>query len=334
MLKRKDECIMDNNISTQIPIGNISQFIQEDLRVISNSYDVEEVNTSVNNIQSIIAQVLQNDSVNSNSTDSDYHNLAVDISRTELYGLACDVLESGLTKYKSCDLLADFLAYGTKCGREARCQEIFKILCKMPKIKWNWRGYSFSIAYLTALFHRAETQKEIDKIIMQMNAIVEDFHKYIPNDEEAYICEANVAELCHEYEKKEQVLREALDKFEVAPKAALKLADVYADCGKYQDAIKMVERSIRDSNQTQASVSEPYLYYLRGLCKITLEQRQANGFTESSVMEIYSDFNLSLKQERRNGYRKQLRNKAIMLEEKTSVKVPDEYEELLYLIQS
>ncbi len=325
---------MDNMISTQIPIGNVSQFIREDLHIISNSDDVDEVNEAVINIQEIIERVIKNDSTNSNSTDSDYHNLAVDISSNELYGLSCDVLEAGLAKYKSCDLLADFLAYGIKCGRDTRCQEIYKMLCKMPKIKWNWRCYSFSISYLKFLFQNAETQKEIDKIIVQMQNIAEEFHKFIPNDEEAYICDANIAEICHEYDKKEQVLHEALEKFEIAPKAALKLADVFADAGKYKDAIEMVERSIRDCNQTQSSVSEPYLYYLRGLCKISLEQRGEKGFSEDAVLEIYSDFNLSLKQERRNGYRKQLRNKAIMLEEKTGVKVPDEYEELLYLVQS
>lgn len=325
---------MDNMISTQIPIGNVSQFIREDLRIISNSDDVDEVNESVRNIQRIVEQVIQNDNASSNSTDSDYHNLAVDISRSELYGLSCDVLEAGLAKYKSCDLLADFLAYGIKCGREVRCQEIFKILCKMPKIKWNWRGYSFSISYLKFLFQKAETQKEIDKIIVQMHGIADEFHKFIPNDEESFICDANIAELCHEYDKKEKVLLEALEKFDIAPKAALKLADVFADAGKYKEAIEMVNRSLRDCNQTQASVSEPYLYYLRGLCRISIEQREENGFSEDSVLEIYSDFNLSLKQERRNGYRKQLRNKAIMLEEKTGIKVPDKYEELLYLIQS
>lgn len=325
---------MENIITAQIPIGNVSQFISEDLRIISDSDDIDEVNEAVRNVQNIVEQVIQNDSSNSNSTDSDYHNLAVDISRSELFGLSCDVIEAGLTKYKSCDLLADFLAYGIKCGRDVRCKEIYKLLCKMPKLKWNWRGYSFSISYLKFCFQKAETQKEIDKIIDQMHSIVNDFYKFIPNDEEAYICDSDIAELCHEYDKKEQILLEALEKFKIAPKAALKLADMFADTGKYKKALEMVNRSLRDCNQTQASVSEPYLYYLRGLCKISIEQREDNGFSEESVLDIYSDFNLSLKQERRNGYRKQLRNKAIMLEEKTGVEILDKYEELLDLVQS
>lgn len=325
---------MNDIISIQVPIGNASQFVQEDLKTISQSYDVEEVNDAIANIQKIVDQLIRNDNSNANSTSSDYHNLAVDIARSELYGISCDILEAGLTKYKTCDLLADFLAYGIKCGRIDRCNEIYKILTKMPKIKWNWRGYSFSISYLKFLFQNAETQKEIDKIVSQMKGIVSDFYQYIPNDEEAHICDAEIAELCHEYDKEEQILLNALDVFDIAPKAALRLGDIYANKGKYKDAIKMINRSINDSNQTQASVSEPYLYYLRALCEISIVEREPESISEKTIIDIYSDFNLSLKQERRNGYRKQMRNKALMLEEKTGITIPEKYEELIDLVQS
>ncbi len=325
---------MNNIISNQIPIGNISQFIRESLQIISHSGDIDEVNDAVQDVERIIEQVLKNDAVNANSTQSDYHNLAVDIARCELFGLACDILEAGLVRHKTCDLLADFLAYGIKCGRIERCKEIYKLLLKMPKIKWNWRGYSFSIAYLTYLFQNAETQKEIDKIISEMKNLVADFHKYIPNDEEAFICEANVDNLCHEYEAEESVLYKALETFDVAPKAALKLADILFEKGKYDEAFKMVERSLKDCNQTQDSVSEPYLYYLSGLCRLSIAQRSEAGFTEEIVKLIYLDFNLSLKQERRSSFKKQLRNKAIMIEEKSGIKVSDDYSELLYLVES
>ena len=265
---------------------------------------------------------------------NDWHNFAVDIARKDLYDLACDLLECGLSIYpKNIDLLADYLQYGTSCGRIEKCKSFYKTLSKIPKIRWSWRGYSFSVSYLTYLWERSDSEKELEKLQEEMIDLAETFRKNLPFEEESYRCEADVFKLLHKSKEEEDILRLALNELKIAPKCALRLADLLFERGDYSEALPLIQRGLRDAIQTQRTINEGYLYYLMGLTKMALAQQAGAPINEETACEIYADFDISLRQEHRAEYVNTMKAKTIVLVNKSGVSIPEKYEELNYLVQ-
>jgi tetratricopeptide (TPR) repeat protein len=265
---------------------------------------------------------------------NEWHNLSVDIARENLYGLACDLLACALTIFpKNVTLLADYLQYGISCGRIENCKAYYKVLAKIPKIRWDWRGYSFSISYLTYLWEQSDSEKELDKLQNEMLSLVEDFRKNLPLNEESYTCEADICGLLHQEKEQEAVLRLALDTLQLAPKCALRLSDILFDRGEYEDALKLIQRGLHDTMQTQRAINEGYLYYLSGLAKMALAQQSETPFSEEIACDIYADFDIALRQGSKNSDTDMIKAKAIILISKSDVLIPEKYEELNRLVQ-
>ncbi len=264
-------------------------------------------------------------------TAEDFHNFVVDLARRDEYALACQVLECGLALFpKNVDLLADYLQYGTCCGRLEACKKMYKALMKIPRRRWTWRGFAFLVDYLRFLVERSDSEKEMDAREEEMLAVVRDFRKYFPYSEEAYRTESNVYRILNLPDQEMEVLQQALARLQVAPKCALRCADIFFERGQYEEAAAAIQRAISDATQTQTSVNEGYLYYLSALCKIAVAQKSGTGYNldENAVREIYSDFNIALAKFRdtKNSYVDVIRTKTNTLVNKTGMEVDSSYD--------
>ena len=317
--------------AVNLPIKTANAIAQVYLENLSSD-DLYEAESALKDLEALVQRVIHQ-AVKAGDAD-DWHNFVVDIARKDIYNLACDLLECGLSIYpKNIDLLADYLQYGTSCGRIEKCKSFYKVLSRIPKIRWSWRGYSFSVNYLIYQWERSDSEKELDELQEKMLGLAEAFRKNLPYDEESYRCEADVYKLLHRKKEEEEVLRSALNDLKIAPKCALRLSDLLFDRGDYEEALIHIRRGLRDAMQTQRSINEGYLYYLMGLTKMALAQQAETGISEEVACDIYSDFDISLQQERKATYITTMKSKVIVLINKSGIPVPDKFEELNYLIQ-
>lgn len=317
--------------STLIPIKIANEIVQSYIDNL-NETDLYEAEASLDDISSLVHRVINQK--NNVGDASDWHNFAVDVARKNLYDLACDLLECALDIYpKNIDLLADYLQNGISCGRIDKCKAYYKTLSAIPKIRWTWRGYSFTINYLMYLWDRCDSEKELEKIKNEMLNLADEFKNNLPYDEECYRCKADICKLLHDKKAEEESLREALENVKIAPKCALRLSDLLFERGDYEESLSYIQRGLRDAMQTQRSINDGYLYYLRGLSKMALAQQSDEPFTDTLAEDIYSDFDISLHQEKRPAYLNTMRAKTLILLNKSGHQIPEAFEELNYLIQ-
>lgn len=311
-----------NRAVRDLPLKYVIQIVAE----IFDDYNGgrEDLEEQSKELHAFIYQVLGQDVISGDADD--WHNLTVDIARNGYFDLACDVLETGLAAFPSdADLLGDYLQYGICCRRIEQCKKYYKLLCKMPKVKYTWRSFHFSVNWLTYLWEQSDSQKELDKLEAEMLALAAQYRRFFPKTEECYRCEADIYKLTKEYEKEEAVLQEALDSGAFpAPKCALRLADLKFEEGKYQDTLKYIQRGLDDSNQVQEAISDSYLHYLAGLARLAIAQKNGIDSLKRSAETIYYDFEASLLAgETRGSIRRTMGKKAALLYQKCDVNIPD-----------
>lgn len=110
--------------------------------------------------------------------DEDYHNLAVDYARLNLYDCALWILERGLKEAPSSDLLADKILYGAESGQHELCEEAYASLIHLDKGSWGWRAYSFTIKYYLKKVKSLRKGKTRDNLKAKTYALVEEFISY------------------------------------------------------------------------------------------------------------------------------------------------------------
>lgn len=259
----------------------------------------------------------------------DFHNFAVELARKDEYLLACQVLECGLVLFpKSVDLLSDYLQYGVNCNKIEECKKAHKTLMKIPHRRWSWRGFAFVVDYLQFLIERSDSEKELEAREKEILTIVEEFRRYFPYSEESYRTEADVYKSLNMHDEELETLQSALENVRVAPKCALRCADVLFERGLYEEASQAIERGIKDATQTQSSVNEGYIYYLSALCKIAIAQKTGLSMNEDEVNGIYSDFNIALGKFRssRSSYSDVIKTKTNTIVNKTGIDVDPKFD--------
>lgn len=311
-------------VKFNLPVSKVNAIAQGYLRSIDEFKD-EDDEESREALYSLIDRfILQ--SQQSGDAD-DFHNFAVALARKNETALTCQILESGLKLFpKNVDLLADYLQYGVDCEKFDDCKKHYKTLLKIPRRRWTWRGFAFLIDYLKFLIENSVSEKEIDAKSREMLEIVSDFKKFYPYSEETYRVEASIYRCLNNQDEELSVLQGALDKIDVAPRCALRCADILFERGRYEEATEKIKRGISDATQTQSVVNEGYIYYLSALCKIAVAQKRGNILGESQVNEVYSDFNIALKDLRDSSYVEVIKTKTNTLMNKTGIEVPAEYD--------
>lgn len=324
-----EEIVSANNekkTKANIPVSKISAIAKGYLRYINeqDDEDDEQARQDLYNLMERFAnQTEQSGDAN------DFHNFSVALAVKDEYALACDVLEYGLKLHpKNVDLLADYLQYGVNCGRIEEVKNTYKVLNKIPRMRWTWRAFAFSVSYLRNIIERSDSQKEIDSKIKDIQGLLVDFRKYHSYSEETYRVEAETYQCINMKEEEVSALKSALDNLKVAPKCALRYADILFERGQYEEATIAIKRCIGDSTGTQSSVNEGYMYYLYALSILADHQKRDVKMDEDTVIQIYSNFNVALSDLSNSNYSGVIRTKTNTLINTTGIEIPIEYEKL------
>lgn len=264
----------------------------------------------------------------------DFHNLAVELGRVDEYLLACRVLKFGFRLFpRDVDLLADFLQLGVNCSMKDECQQVYETLMAIPRRRWTWRGFSFTVDYLKHRIAASDSDEEIDQMLELCHELAMAYRKCFPRVEGAYRTLAGVYELLNMYDEEIAVLEEALGQLHTVPGCALRYADIMFEQGKYTEAADAVRKAL-NSLKVQNVVNSGYLYYLRGLCGVGMAQ-EAEELPAEKVEEIYASFNTALRHFRSadNSFREVICTQVWSLEERTRISVnPERFDQLFELV--
>ena len=289
---------------------------------------------SYNKLASFMEELVSQEEICGNAND--FHNFAVDLARENQEQLACKLIERGLVQFpNNVDLLADYLQYDVSIGKKQECEKVYNTLMKIPHNRWTWRGFSFSINYLQHLLDDiSDSEEMIADLKKRIEEISDEYVRFLPYNEEGYRAKAKVyASIKGDPDAEVNILRQCMAIVKVCPKSALRSADIYFERGDYREALVCVERAIRDANQTQGSINEGYVYYLEGLCKISMLDDEADpSAKKEKILEIYSAFNAAFLQfgyEIESTYKSVMIKKSKMLKSRFEVDIPFKYEKLL-----
>lgn len=191
----------------------------------------------------------------------DYHNTAVAYSRSQQPERASRICQTGLKKWpESIDLNADALTYALDAGMTDKLGALAADLEKNcpDRSRWNWRGFRFLLQYYIKL--KPEGYEET------VEKLIEDYKKYLPSDEGAYMSEYEQNQSLGKIDKAVQALEGAVAKLK-APQCALTLADIYFERADYKNAIRAATIGIAYAAETQPGIRTVHLLMLRALAK-------------------------------------------------------------------
>lgn len=209
-------------------------------------------------------------------TSDDFHNLAVDYARNNMYSEACIVLERGIAlRPSSIDLLADYLLYGKQISaKRAQCRKNYESLMAIPRSMWNWRAYSFLIDYLLEERYYSSSQEAETAIRTECLTIAQEYiRRYSGNDLEkdntvsdkvdrAFSDLAGIYGAFGEYDKEKSTLKNCADTYKKVPVSSLRLADIEFSSGNYADAAYYLSKCVA-AMDPQPTIRQGYVYLLR-----------------------------------------------------------------------
>ena len=242
-------------------------------------------------LNKIMPALLNSPSPVSGVTD-DFHNFSVSvIKQFQKYSVALDIVELGLKSLPdSTDLLADAIRYATSCGKKDRANEYYSRLRYIDYPKWTWRAFSFSIDFLVDQYLNGEG---IGSCLDEAHALVGSYKKSFPTEEDPWKCEEDIYSKTNNLAKGIEVLKEAINKHDLCPKCWLRYADIMMSQGQYTEAETYLKKLTTNPISTD-SVNMAYVYYLDGLCRMTLWQQspeyEEEEFDPKTVNAIYRRF--------------------------------------------
>lgn len=211
-------------------------------------------------------------------TSAEYHNLASEFARNDLYQYATDVAQIGTEKYRrNVDLLADIVKFGSQCQRWDACKKAYDRLQTIDKKMWTWRTYTFVIDYLQDKMEtpsdEAAMQKQAEAARKEIEDLIESYKAL--KDERAWVAEAELKIRFGERDAAITVLKDGAEKVVVAPQCCIKLSDMLLEDGAYEEVVKYASMGLRGTAQDQPSASNGYLLYASALAKDALIHKEA-----------------------------------------------------------
>lgn len=250
----------------------------------------------------------------------DYHNICVCFARIGDYSSACSILEKGVEVFpKNVDLLADYLEYGTKCGKQENCEKYLSLLLKIPYRLWTSRGFRFCINYLSNSFFCDDDNDEKRK--QQAQDLCNEFQRYYPEEEDAYLTEYDMNCALGNREEAYKLLAKRVDEHTVMPRCCLKYCDLLLERGNYEDVIKYSAQGIMGDAQSQSGIRVGYLFYITGLARDAIIWRDNLFKNQEKVEEMYSDFQISemLLGEQTSSYNKQIQIRTTIMSQRSGI---------------
>ena len=195
-----------------------------------NSFDTEEENgktrmISVGEAEKIARNIIDEDNIDElyqlafkllnqkkvYGSENDYHNFSLNYSKKDSYDIACRILQKGLEQFpRSVDLLSDFLQTGVNCNRIEECRMCYNTLLSIPKIRWSWRGFSFSIDYMLYLCCSLN-EVELMEMKKSMISLADEYQSLFPADEDPYICKADIFSFFNDKNAVKSILMYAIE---------------------------------------------------------------------------------------------------------------------------
>ena len=335
ILKNKEEQVMQVNIDPIImPVASANKIAQDYLNYIEE----DELGNQEyrRDLQKLISNLTNAEEFSGDADD--FHNFAVTLAKSKSNDLACKILEYGLKYFpNNVDLLADFLQFGQKCKSLGALEKYYAVLKRIPRVRWSWRGFEFSINYLMFLSEQ-NASEESEEIRLErekeMLSIAEDYRKYYPYDEDSYIIESQIYLESRRNDDEILILQKGMSMLKACPRCCFRYADIMLNrANDYDEAMKAILRGLKELNQSQIRVKFGYFYYLSALCKIALYHQNPESFEVKKIKEIYCDMNIALGEfdedsEEDLKYIEVIKSKANILINKTQVQIPDEYDKL------
>lgn len=243
--------------------------------------------------------IVSADSFDGNADD--FHNLAVVYAKANSFSYACDILERGLEQFvDAVDLLADYLIYGIKCNRFDKCRLYYETLNNIPKQRWNWRAFDFSIDYLLVRLSRGAADVDEKSLEELSNAFI----RLCPTEDRAYLSKATVYQALGKNRQSIKVLETATGKNSRAkrtPMCALRLAKHYFEEGEYEKALYLIAKAKNDNIEDQPSINRASLFIISCLCKYAKfsigydSQEELSEEMAVLIDSAYQDFAISKK---------------------------------------
>lgn len=229
---------------------------------------------------------------------SDFHNLAVTFARLDQEDRACEIVEKGLLNFpNNVNLLSDYLIYGVDCYEFENCEKFYLKLLSISKERWNWRAFTFTISYLLETIEFRDLTDEMCSVIRK-NAedLASEFQKHHPNNEQAYISQANIYKDFNNYEKRKEILLKAIELLPVAPKCLLQLASLYFEEAEFSKSLECLKHCEIYAVQPNSNIDIGYLYLLLTLNNVIIYYKSVND-TESKeiVFSIYKYYRIANK---------------------------------------
>lgn len=251
-----------------------------------------------------LARLVKDETLTILANSNDFHNLAVDYARLNIYDCAVWILERGLTTSPySSDLLADMILYGIESGQRPVCEKAHANLMRLEKDAWGWRAYSFTISYYLDKARRLPKGKSREALKEKTFALVEEFisfGKSHPEDaaDRAFSCKAKVISEFGGKETKEDVLRAGCEVINPAPQCALHLADIVFNRGKYDETLALLRQCILAVQRPQPDINCAYTYLLCAMAKTSklIAETPDGDYSnkEFEIQTIYKDFHTAL----------------------------------------
>lgn len=239
-------------------------------------------------IKEIMDYVVNSDNIAGDADE--YHNVSVELAKIEDYDNAVTLLEHGLFRYpRSADILADLLLYGLKCRKVSDIRPYYDRLSGINKKFWTWRSFHFSIGFLMVYIQYVDDDKQENAIIAEVVSLIDDYKKFYPSDERAYMVECEFYELINEKEKARNALKIAVETLQVCPQCALNYADNLFEIGDYVHVIPIVEKAV-NIREDQPSISIGYAYYILALSKEFVLRDTNTLFNQDNVKPVFDAY--------------------------------------------
>lgn len=259
---------------------------------------------------------------------NDFHNFATELARADYYEAACEVLRQGVAVYQNdTDLLADYILYAYKCGKLDIAKEKFVHLKEIDRVDWTWRSFVFSIDYYIELLQgqkgdeRKTTQSTIEELI-------EEFKKYLKDDEKAYLAESDYLEAIGKYDDALAVLKKVVDDgiVKVCTQCCLRYIDRSLSKGNYNAVSVYAKKGIAMAEE-QESVETTAFWYFWALAedhKWFNENLSVDDPDKASARRVIKLYDTALRLEPNAGYAANCKKRKKMIMSFAGIESPKE----------
>lgn len=252
-----------------------------------------------------LAQLIADEELIVRADANDYHNLAVDYARQNLFDCSLQILNRGLKSENfplSADLLADTILYGKESGQHEVCERALSNLLLLDKESWGWRAYSFTIDYFLDKVTRLPKGASRNKQKKDIHKLADEFIAFSLREpdakDRAYCKKAEVIKVIGGEGNQEQYLL-AGSKDSSAPQCSLRLADMMFERGNYTKVLEYLQKCKYAVNDPQPDINPAYVYLLYALSKTSklMIDTPDGNYTEkkAEIEEIYRDFHTAMK---------------------------------------